>query len=55
MDKMEAVGILYFLRATLAKDGCEDKVTDKVIEALTTACATLTESAFREAINEYVE
>ncbi len=55
MDKMEAVGILSFMGATLTRDGCEDEVTEKVIEALALACATLTKVALKEVMDKYVE
>ena len=56
MDKMEAVGILSLMLGTLVKEEKKDEaMTKMVIDALTTACAALTESALREVMNEYVE
>ena len=56
MDKLEAVGILSLMLGTLVKEEKKDgEMKQKVIDALTTACAALTESALRELVNEYVE
>ena len=52
MDKLEAVGILSIVRATLVRDGCENEVTEKVIEALATACEVLTEAALKEGMGQ---
>lgn len=48
MDKLEAAGILSLMRATVMREGCEDETTEKVIEALETACEVLTKSAVKE-------
>ena len=56
MDKLEAVGILSLLLGTLVKEEKkDDAMKEKVIDALTTACVALTESALRDLVNEYVE